>query len=66
MPAAFSSPPDLDQRCGEQKAGLCSSCVCSASGWRGRAFCYAGELSPHLLRDIGLVDGRMPGPRSRP
>jgi uncharacterized protein YjiS (DUF1127 family) len=29
-------------------------------------FLYAGELSPHLLRDIGLMDECMPGQRSRP
>ena len=26
------------------------------------AYLYPDELSPHLLRDIGLIDGRMPGP----
>ena len=26
------------------------------------AYLYPDELSPHLLRDIGLTDGRMPGP----
>ena len=30
------------------------------------AYLYPDELSPHLLRDIGLTDGRMPVPRSRP
>ena len=29
-------------------------------------FLYPGELSPHLLRDIGLLDDRMAGHRSRP
>ena len=27
---------------------------------------HPDELSPHLLRDIGLTDGRMAGSRSRP
>ena len=30
------------------------------------AYLYPDELSPHLLRDIGLIDGCMPGRRSRP
>ena len=30
------------------------------------AYLHPDELSPHLLRDIGLIDGRMPGSRSRP
>ena len=30
------------------------------------AYLYPDELSPHLLRDIGLIDGCMPGSRSRP
>ena len=29
------------------------------------AYLYPDELSPHLLRDIGLTDGRMTGPRWR-
>jgi hypothetical protein len=27
---------------------------------------HPDELSPYLRRDIGLTDGDMPGPRSRP
>ena len=29
------------------------------------AYLYPDELSPHLLCDIGLTDGRMTGPRWR-
>jgi hypothetical protein len=29
------------------------------------AYLYPDELSPHLLRDIGLIDGRVPGMRSQ-
>jgi hypothetical protein len=28
-------------------------------------YLYPGELSSHLLRDIGLIDGRVPGLRSQ-
>lgn len=29
-------------------------------------YLYLDDLSPHLRRDIGLTDGRLPGRRSRP